>query len=670
MHNRLILLILILSLTVISTSAQISGMYTSINPGDNFFKYSNGQWLTENPVPADLMMYTSVNEVTDKVDKQLISLIQEAADNTSAPEKSAEWTIGTFYKTAMDTKKANQAGIKPVIPYLTEIGNITDRDDLKIVLNDLQNAGFTPFYSIYAADDPGDKGMLIATICQAGLSFPSKEYYSSTIPEIVTLRDDYKNYVTELFELYGIENTDATEYADDVIKIETFLAEASSDSTGYGKSSQSYYKINNTTLQVEFPGIDWNDLFTLSGRPDLSEVNIQQPGYLQKVSQITEEEDIDTIKHFLTFRVLQFASSIADDRFKEAYQNFYEKKLYGQDTTTPWWRSVLSMCNDVLGNAIGQAYVTKYFHKEDKEEATQMMNDLSDTLRIRLSNNTWMGNSTKETAKDKLDKIRIQVGYPERWGNYSGMNLTNASYLENVIDLSGYYFRQSMQISGMESDPDTWYLSPQEVNAYYDSLRNSIVLPAGILQEPFYNTSADPALNYGAIGSMMAHEFIHGFDATGRGYDANGSLNNWWTQDDLENYARTAFPLYLQISRTEGIDGLYLNGTRNIGESVADLGGLTVAYNAYINRYPDEADKIGDDGFTGKQRFFIGYAQSWRGNIRDEALRSMILVEGHPWNEYRVNIIPFNMDEFYSAFPEIGPDNSLYISPENRSHLW
>ncbi len=653
-----------------AAGASPDGMDPTVDPGDDFFRYANGAWIDQHPVPADLRMYTAVNEISDRVEERVQTLIEEAAANESAPEGSAQWLIGRFYRTAMDTEKSDTAGLDPVKPYLTRIEESGGRDEIRNASVDLLAGGMTPFFTLYSGEDPGDKGMLVATISQSGLSFPSRDFYFSEDPEIASIREQFREYAVRLFTLAGYPQEEAQAHADAAIRIESLLAEASADASGYGRAEQMYYRVDQENLTSGFPGIPWEGILEKTGRPDLPYINIHQPEYLREVGRILNEEPVGDIQSFLLWKVLQFAAPLASTPYRDAYSRFYEVTLAGQEESTPWWRQVLAMMNEVLGNAIGKAYVEKYFPESDREEAAALIDNLHASQGSRLSNLSWLTNETRETALGKHGAMRLQVGYPDTWGDYLGLNVTEDSYLENILNISRYYFTRSMLVAGYPSDPDTWYLSPQTVNAYYDSTRNSIVIPAGILQEPFFNSTADPAVNYGAIGSMIGHEMTHGFDEMGRKYDKNGTLNNWWTRADLEGYAIHAFPLVPEFSRTEVLPGLYMNGTRTISENVADLGGLTVAYHAYIDAYPDEADTIGPDGLTGKQRFFIGFAQAWRGTIRDEELRNLILVENHPWNTYRVNIIPFNMDEFYEAFPGIGTDDDLFIPYENRSRLW
>lgn len=662
-------------------------MDLSVKPGDDLFTYANGNWMERNPVPADLSWYSSVTEVQQSVDDRVRTMIEDAAANPQHDGYERE-LIGTFYNTALDQELADRVGMEPVRPALERIASAHSHENIRNVTTDLMTLGISPFFSFYADEDPGNSSMLVATIEQSGTSLPDREYYFRNDTESERVREEFKGHVSRMFVLNNESPEQADVDAATVMRIETRLANASAPSHGFGKPDRRYFPCPVRRLNEVTDGIDWEDLLTSVNRPDLTFIDMYQPLYVREVGNVLKEEPVEDLKVFLTFKVLQFAAPYSSLAFEQENFNFNSRVLSGQEEMEPRWKRVISAMDMVMGGAVGKLYVLEYFTPEEKAHVKEIVENLKATLRIRLANLTWMDPETRENATEKLDAMGIQIGYPDQFGDYSHLEVSNRSYLDNILNITSYYYRAGLQIADTPSNPDTWYLNPHSVNAYYDTTRNKIVLPAGVLQPPFYDPSVDDAEHYGAIGSVIGHELIHGFDSPLRKFVKDGNETLLWNPNDTARFQEVTAPLVAQFDQMETLPGLYLNGTRTLPENAADLGGMVIAWQAWQNTRsgngtenttaagldnnpsPANGTNLTAPVFTDEQRFFIAYAQAWRGTIRDEELRNMVLIEEHPWNKYRVNAIPFNLDEFYAAFPEIGPADLLYRNETARARVW
>ena len=667
-----------------ATAINPDDMNPSVSPGDDLFQYANGNWIERNPVPADLVWYSAASEVQQSVNDRVKAMIEDAAANPEGDGYEQE-LIGTFYTTALDEERSDRVGIEPIRSDLNRIAAISTREDVRNVTTGLMSRGITPFFSFYADDDPGNRSMLIATIEQSGTSLPDREYYFRNDTESERVRNEFKGHVARMFMLANASPEQADIDASTVLRIETRLANASAPSHGYGKPDRRYFPCPVRRLDEVTDGIDWEGLLTSVNRTDLDIIDMYQPLYVREVGNVLKEEPIEDLKVFLTFKALQFVAPYSSRAFEQEFFNFYNRVLSGQEEMEPRWKRVIGTMDSFMGGAIGKLYVLKYFTPEEKAHVRDIVENLKKHFRIRLANLTWMDPETRENATTLLDEMGIQIGYPDRWGDYRNLEVTDRSYLDNVLNVSSYYYFASLQIAGTPSDPDVWYLSSHSVNAYYDTSRNKIVLPAGVLQPPFYDPAVDEAEHYGAIGAIIGHELVHGFDTPIRKFVSNGNETPLWSSNDSVRFKEVTAPLVQQFDAMEAFPGQYLNGTRSLSENAADIGGLVLAWNAWqdiragndsVNQTEEEGENVTDGmnvhpaSFTDEQRFFLAYSQAWRGTIRDEELRNMVLIEEHPWNSYRVNTIPFNMDEFYTAFPDIGPDNLLYRNESARARIW
>lgn len=679
---RLVLLsvlcsILLLTWTVPADPISLAtppGMNLSVDPGVDFFSYANYHWIADHPVPKDQKFYTAFEEVKDMVDNRVRSLVEDAATDYSAEKGTPRQLLGSFYRAALNDESNAKTGLTPIQDELDEIAQASDRSEIRVITSNLTARGLDPFFILYIDENPEKRQELIATVETGDFTIRFPPFYELAFDEAVRVQNLMKEYVASTFMDQGMDADSARNAADVVFRIERRMAQAEMGlNTSHANSSEELKAgtYQAADLKILFPGINWNALFEKSGRPDLKEIYVTNPNYLREVGRILSSEPVDDLKLFLTWRVLQYAAPYATPDMQDRYYRFYDVKL-SKGEITPQKDRVFDIMNLYLGNPIAHLYVDKYFSASDKAKAEEIIRNIREVMRERVQNLSWMSQETKDTALKKMDLLKEQAGYPEEWGQYRNLTIGDTSYLENMLALNEYFTNGSLQLSGEPSDPDVWYVSPHGVEAHYDLVHNRIIAPAGFLNPPFFDPMVDDAWNYGSFGWVYGHELIHMIDIGGQQYRPDGKKENWWTDDDANRYFHAAWPLIIQVNETPVLDNLTLNGTQMLIESSADLGGLTLAYHAFIRSRtaPDSLDTPGIDGLTDRQRFFVAFAQAMRGNITDEDLRNVTTSEDHPWNRYRVNIIPFHLDEFYEAFPDINPGDPLYLNETERARLW
>ena len=649
------------------------GMNLSIDPGDNFFRYVNDNWIRDNPVSEKEKYYSAFEEVKNLVNNRVMMLVEDASYDYTAENGSPVQLLGSFYRAALNDEANERVGLTPIKEELELINNTRDRTDVRNCTSYLTGHGLDPFFLLYIDENPENRSQLIATIDKGNLCLRYAPYYLLDSDEGTRVRELMKRYASSVFIDLGYPKEEADKNAETVFRIEERLARSEFTSNTSNSSEnelkQGIYKVSD--LRSIFPGIDWDGIFQTSGTPDLKEVYILSPNYIQEVGKILSTESVEDLKIYLTWRLIQFAAPYATPDLQDAYYRFYDVDL-SQGELTPQNDRVLEVINTYLGNSIAHLYVDKYFSEDSKKKVEKIISSIREVMKDRVNNLSWMSPETKRTALEKMDKLKEQAGYPEKWGYYHNLSINDTSYLENMLELTDYYTNGSLYLSGQLSDPDVWYVSPQGVDAHYDLIHNRIVIPAGFLNTPFFDPEVDDAWNYGSFGWVYGHELIHMIDIGGQQYLPNGKKKNWWTNEDANNYYYAALPLILQINSIEVLPNLTLNGTRTLIENSADLGGITLAYDAYIKNLPEteNLDVIGADGFSDRQRFFIAFARAMRGNITSEELYNVTLTDDHPWNEFRTNSIPFHLDAFYKAFPNINESERLFLNESNRSRLW
>ncbi len=648
----------------------VQNMDSTINPGDDFYDYVNGTWIKDHPIPADKNSISAFDELLERNRREIREIIDEAAADKNAPEGSITWKIGTFYNSGMDTLSIEQQGIKPIEKFLEKIDSIGDISDLQNVAAYLQTYQAAPFFYLFSNQDSKNSASVIAGCYQAGLGLPDRDYYFNNDGPTKKIREEYITHITNMFVLLNEKPGIAATNAQTVMKIETELAKASFTNVENQDPQKTYNKLTPEGLVKLAPEIEWKNYFKATGYPDLLEVNIYQPSFFKELGKMMKTVPVADWKIFMRWHLINSAAPYLSQDFVRENFDFYSRKLSGQEKMKPRWKSVLDETSSDLGECIGQLYVKKYFPPEAKQRMTDLVMNLKKSLGQRIENLSWMGPQTKKEAIAKLDKMGVKVGYPDKWRDYTGLEVTSQPYILNVMNAQNFDFRYTMDKIGKPVDPTEWGMTPQTVNAYYNPNRNEIVFPAGILQPPFFNMNADDAVNYGAIGMVIGHEMTHGFDNQGRQFDKDGNLRDWWTKEDSKAFEEHTKMLVDQYNKYEVLDSTYVNGQLTLGENIADLGGITVALNAYkISLEGKEAPKP-IDGFTNFQRFFMSYAQIWRMNMRDKELRRRVKTDEHSPARERINGVVYNVPEFYTAFPQIKPGDKLYRPVEDRPVIW
>ncbi len=648
----------------------VENMDLNVDPGNDFFEYVNGTWNETHPVPEDKSAYGVFDELLEKNRLDIREIIEDVSERKNLPEGSISQLIRDLYNSGMDTLLIEQLDLEPLDDLLIQNENLKEIDDVIRYASRLQRYGVRPFFGMFPDTDPDNSDVMTANISQGGLGLPDRDYYLKTDNETKKIREDYLKHLTGVFEMLGDDPGTASLHARKILDMETRLAGISYTRVENRDVQKTTNKHTIPELKKLAPGFDWELYLTEIGFPGIRVINVRQPQFIQGLGGMMDTVPIEDWKVFLKWKLIKTCSGFLSERFEKADFDFFARTFYGMKEMEPRWKRVLDITSRYLGEAVGQLYVEKHFPPEAKEEMLTLTENLRRSYRNRIENSSWMGPETKTEALAKLDKINVKIGYPDKWRDFSGLQIKPDEYLGNILRASDFEFSYQMKKCGQPVDENDWGMSPQTVNAYYDPGRNEIVFPAGILQPPFFNMDADDAMNYGAIGMVIGHEMTHGFDDQGRQYDKDGNIRDWWTENDAEEFNKRASVLVDQFNRIEVLDSVFINGELTLGENIADLGGATIAYHAYKLSLDGKESPEKIDGFTGDQRFFLSFAQIWRGTRREESLKNMVKTNPHSPGKYRINGIVCNMPEFYDAFPEIGPDDALYIPAGQRVVIW
>lgn len=645
-------------------------MDPAVNPGDDFFTYTNGNWMKKNPIPADKNSISAFDELFENSRRDIKEIIIESAATRDVTSGSTTQKIGTFYNSGMDTAAIEKQGITPLKMFFDKIESIKTIADIQSAGAFFQTYQISPFFFMFSNQDSKNSKNVIAQCTQAGLGLPERDYYFNNDESTKKIREKYVIHLTKMFQLLGDEQSVAQKNAATVMSIETRLAKASNTNVENQDPQKTYNKMTFDGLNKLAPEIGWKAYFAAVGYPSISEVNILQPVFFQELSSMMKTVSVDDWKTFLRWQLINSTANYLNKSIENQNFDFYYTTLSGQEKMEPRWKLVLDVTSGSLGESIGQLYVKKFFPPEAKERMIDLVMNLKKSLKQRIENLTWMGPQTKQEALAKLEKMGVKVGYPDKWRDYTGLKITSDSYVMNVLNSQAFEFKYTMDKVGKPVDPTEWGMTPQTVNAYYSPFRNEIVFPAAILQPPFFNINADDAVNYGSIGMVIGHEMTHGFDNLGRQFDKDGNLRDWWTSEDSKLFEDRANMLVDQYNHYEVLDSAFVNGKLTLGENIADLGGATIAYNAYQLSLEGKEKPKPIDGFTDAQRFFLAYAQIWRTNMRDAELRKRVKTDEHSPDKIRINGVVYNMPEFYSAFPQVKPGDKLFRIPESRPVIW
>lgn len=644
-----------------------SYMDLEINPGDDFFQYASAGWLRNNPVPDDKTQYGSFTVLMDENQKQLQSLIQETAE-LEAPKGSIAQKIGDFYSSGLDTATINARNYEPIKPYLEAIGAIQSKEEILNLVGKMQLKGMRPLFYFFSSQDDQNSSMVIANFYQGGLGLPDRDYYTSDDSQSVEMRKAYITHIQKMFELIDYPAEASQKMAEDIMAFETRLANASLSRLENRDPYRTYNKMATSQLQEMAPEAQWNQLFAGLGIDDPGDINVRQTDFIKEVAKMLKEESMATWKAYLKWNVLNSSANYLSAEIEKADFDFYGTLLRGQKVQKPRWKRVLSSTSGSMGEAIGKLYVEKYFPPEAKERMIKLVENLRVALGERIDQLEWMTDSTKVLAHEKLNTISVKVGYPDKWMDYTSLDIEPGLYYENIRAAKAFAIKDDLSKIGKPYDKTEWGMTPQTVNAYYSPTANEIVFPAAILQPPFFFMDEDDAVNYGAIGVVIGHEMTHGFDDQGRNYDKDGNLQNWWSDADADAFKVKTQMLVDQYNAYPQLDTLHVDGELTLGENIADFGGLSVAWDAFQKTEQANTDEM-IDGFTPQQRFFLSYAGVWRQNILDKELARRLKEDVHSPGEARVNVPLYNMDVFYDAFG-ISEDAKRYKAPQDRAVVW
>lgn len=643
----------------------ISNFDKTIKPGDDFYDYVNGNWLKKNPIPGTETRWGSFNILDDTTRHRVQKLVEETARIKNADKGSATQKIRDFYNAAMDTVAIEKAGATPLTPLVKKVVSIESKEDLISTIADFHRLGIDCFFNFYVGQDDKNSEANVIFMSQGGLSMPDRDYYLKDDKESVAIREKYLNLINAQMQLTEMKPADDVNGV--VLKIETELARASRTRVALRDPEANYNKMpvdEFFKILPELPMKIYFEKLKISER----ELVVGQPEFFKALNEITKQFTLEQLKSYLIWHLVDEKASTLSSAFVKNNFDFYDGVLSGAKEMKPRWKRVMSMMNGSMGELIGQLYVKKYFPPQAKERVYKLVNNLIAAYKERIKTREWMEEKTKKAALEKLDKVMLKLAYPDKWKDFTNLEVGTDSYFENVNRASAFWFNYNLNKLGKQVDRSEWGMSPQTVNAYYNPGMNEIVFPAAIMQPPFFDPNADDAVNYGGMGVVIGHELTHGFDDQGSQYDANGNLKNWWTEADKERFKKNTAKLAEQFNKFVAIDTLHVNGELTLGENIADLGGLIMAYNA-LQKMTGLQQQTSIDGFSPEQRFFINYAQIWRNNIRPEELKKRLKVDVHSPGKFRTNGPLPNIPQFYKAF-NVTKENKMYLPPEERVDIW
>ncbi|CAM4299040.1 putative endopeptidase [Pedobacter westerhofensis] len=645
-----------------------ANMDLNVKPGDDFYEYASGTWIKNNPVPAKETRWGSFNELRDFNINAVKSIVEDAAADQSAPAGSVKKRVGDFYAAAMDSVTIEKLGYTPI---KADLARITKIKDLQGILNEallMRTSGIaSPMFSFGVAQDRKNVTKYVVSLGQGGTTLPDRDYYLKDDARSVKIREAYTTYMTTLFTLTGSSATEAARKAATVLAIEKQLAEAQMPRVEMRDPYKTYNKFTVAAFSATTPALKWNAILPKLQVPGQDTVLVAQPKFFVALDGMLTSVPVADWKTYLEWSVLKGAAGNLSSPFVKASFAFNQAQT-GQKVETPRWQRMSSLTDGAIGELLGQLYVAKYFKPEAKARMTELINNLRAAFEIRIKGLDWMSDATKEKALAKLHAFVPKIGYPDKWKNYEGLTIARNTYFQNLRNTGVWGYKEMVSQLGKPVDRKRFGMTPPTVNAYYSATMNEIVFPAGILQFPFFAPDADDAVNYGGIGAVIGHEMSHGFDDSGSQYDKDGNLRNWWTAEDRTKFEAKTKALGEQFNAYTVLDTVHVIGKLTMGENIGDLGGLNVAYTAFkLTKQGQSNEKI--DGFTPDQRFFLSWAQVWRGNILPESAAQLIKTDPHSPGPFRTIGAPVNMDAWYKAF-DVQPGDKLYKKPEDRIRMW
>ncbi|GAA5129908.1 M13 family metallopeptidase [Thalassotalea piscium] len=652
--------------SALTTGISLANMDKSVRPQDNFYRYINGGWLKNTTIPGDKTAVGSFYDLRDTADDNVKAIIEELAATKNLKEGSDEQKVADLFRSYIDTETRDSLGIKPIQGILDTIAAIKNKDELATFFGEYQASGISSPLAFYISVDAKDSSRYATHIWQSGLGLPDKDYYFNDAERFVKLREGYIKHIENMYNLAGLEN--GSEAAQTIMALETKLADYHWTRVESRDSAKRYNKFAVADLNTLTDTFNWNAFLTAQGVEKQKDIIINQPSFVKGFGETFAQVSLEDWKTYQTFHTLStFAGSLTTALDKENF-DFFSKQLSGREEQRPMWKRGVAVVNSNLGEVIGKVYVKRHFKPEAKSRMSQLVENLRSAYGESINELDWMSEDTKKAAQVKLAAFTPKIGYPDKWEDYSALEINADDLVGNRIRSNKVSHQKQIEKLGGPIRDWEWGMTPQTVNAYYNPTVNEIVFPAAILQPPFFNMAADDAVNYGGIGAVIGHEMGHGFDDQGSRYDAEGNMRNWWTESDLAEFGKRTEVLVEQYNNYQVFDDLNVNGELTLGENIGDLSGVTIAYKAYkASLNGKEAPVI--DGLTGDQRFFMGYAQIWRSKMVEKTMRNRVATDPHSPGEFRALGSLSNMPEFYEAFG-LKEGDAMYIAPEKRVKIW
>ena len=643
----------------------IHNMDVNEDPMANFYRFANGKWIDTHPIPPDKSSWGGFMELRDR-NIYILGKILEKCALESGNKRDIEKMVGDFYVSIMDQKKLEEKKFEPVKPIMEKISNVRNKEEIVEVSQYLHSNGIGNFFSVFSMPDEKNSSVYAFYIYQGGLSLPNRDYYIQD--SFQKTREDFVKHMQNMFTMYGYSDGESKDFADKVMKIETYIAKASRPQADLRDSEKNYNRISYSELNEKFGKLNLVKYLELSEVPKTEYIVVGQPEVLEAVNKMLEEFSLEDLKVYLKWNTINYAAPYLHEAAEMEHFDFFNRKLLGQEVPEKRWKKAVNIVDRSIGEALGELYVEQEFGKEARERMETMVNDIRSVFEEKLKNLPWMSEVTKKKALEKFSKFRAKIGYPTKFIDYSSIQIKKDDLLGNVMRSENFEFKRESSRIGEQVDRELWLMTPPTVNAYFSPTENEIVFPAGILQPPFFDATMDDAVNYGGIGGVISHEITHGFDDQGRRYDMDGNLKDWWTEEDAKKFTERADEVVKLYDSLEVLPGLHVNGKLTLGENIADLGGVSIAFEALqrrLKKNPELNRKI--DGFTPEQRFFLSWAQIWRGNNREPEIRRRISIDPHSPNVFRGSIPVMNHEKFDSSFMEL---SKIKKGLEKKIFIW